>query len=407
MKKETLLFSLCIFEFLLNIVRISFYVADELVPIKIAGVGLTQLSFFLSIVLCFFVVIIVRRIPIMESLFLILLIFILIISTFFNPMRDVYFELQGWIQFTVSLMIVRLSLDNSEIKARTLLIWLTLILGFFIWFFLLVFLIYGIQTQTSMNSDIRAEGILTSSYVLGLVLISFIHLTHNQKSRLVFLVGFSSALLLVILSVTRSIIILTLIQCSVFLLYLAYRNGSWKSLIVGFLFFTVFIGISWTMVNIFVPEYLQFISYRFAGDLGYDSYRLKELIKELNLWMESPLFGYGYGLRYQFLLDGKSAFYGHNFYTSILVRVGLFGVIFFLIFGNHIKKIVFKRQYDERVRFLLKITFILVMLQLFVANFTYHLAMGFYGAIISLLAFNKSYSRKTGRKTFNLDLDGN
>ena len=405
MQKKSLLFSLCMIEILLNIIRISFYVADELVPFKIVGIGITQLSFFVSILVCCLVILIVQRIPKIESVFLAFLTFVFLSSSYFNPMRDVYFEMQGWVQFVISLTIIRLSLDHSELQARTLLTWLTLILGFFIWCFLVAFLASWITLEFSNNTDIRAEGILTSAFGLGLLLISFIHLTYDRKSKFVFLVGFSSAVLLVFLSVTRSVMILTTLLSLVFFMFFVFRKASLKSIIVGACVAICFIYFAWFLANTFALGYIEFISYRFSGIQSYDTYRIDEFESELSLFANSPFFGHGYGLRYQHILTGKSAFYGHNFYSSILARVGIFGFIVFLLFGIYIKKLVSIRQNDRKVTFLFMVTFALVMLQLAIANFSYHLTLGFYGAIVGLCsAHSRDNSGKRG-KIIDLNMD--
>lgn len=382
---KTFLYALCLLELSLNVIRISFYVVDIAIPITFFGLGLTRMIFFISAAILIFVIFTVKQIPKYESIFIVYFIFVFLVSSFINPMRDAFFEVQGWLQFLISLSIIRLSLKFNSDLSYCLLRYLIVVTGLFIWLFLISFINAWITFDFVEDGSLRLEGILSSSVVLGLMLASLASITYGVRSRGVFLIGFSAALLLALLSVTRSVIALAFFLSLIFALSIIFRKTSWTTKLIGTFAGVLFVALIWMLINIFLSENLEFVIYRFNAEGSSASYRISEIIKELALFGELPIFGHGVGLRYVHNFGVKDAFYGHNLYTSALARYGVFGMFVFMGMGLYIIKLLRNKSLDTKLNFFVKITFLAVLAQLAVANFSYHLTLGFYGALIGIL----------------------
>ena len=102
------------------------------------------------------------------------------------------------------------------------------------------------------------------------------------------------------------------------------------------------------------------------------------------------------GLRYrkEYFVNSSKVFYGHNFFTSQLLRFGLFGLVIGLIFLNHLYKILYWTKNVKDLFVLLVVLFIGMTIVLAYANFVYFLIFGFYGALLSLISNLKDEKNK-------------
>ena len=156
---------------------------------------------------------------------------------------------------------------------------------------------------------------------------------------------------------------------------------------LGTAFAVLLLLLLWFIFESIAPDYVEFLIFRLENfSTGGSNYRLQEITRELELWSEFPVFGHGAGLRYVYESAAGAPFFGHNVFSSMLARYGLAGLVFLSAVAFYINRLLISVQTDKAFKLILVTFFVCITLQLSVGNFTYHPAMGFYGAIFGLLS---------------------
>jgi O-antigen ligase len=183
-------------------------------------------------------------------------------------------------------------------------------------FVLYTFIIGG--ARASMYTLAMHKNALGPTLGLGLVvcLAGFLTLEHQRRT-------------------VRRMALICLIACSLGLL-LSFSRGAWISTAAACTFvlylsgrFTRFVPLALltTIALLFVWQFVPEETTVYATDFSTNAYtvqtRLNSIEATLGLWLESPFFGHGVGLRKQVA--------PHNLIIEMLGEVGLLGVTFFTI----------------------------------------------------------------------------
>ncbi|MBM2832848.1 MAG: hypothetical protein HW406_9 [Candidatus Brocadiaceae bacterium] len=188
------------------------------------------------------------------------------------------------------------------------------------------------------------------------------------------------------------------------LLLLTYTRGAWIGIMVGILIVSVFIKSTrkWILISA-VVFFILFspMIYSRMGDLlvashkgGYQhmsswEFRIEQwhsLLK--NAFVHKPWFGYGLGQSI-FVANKYAAFVliPHNDYLRIMIELGLFGLIPFLLFWIHNVRNIFKRISNKAYRELNTVVLALLIAMLicsFADNLIYSISV--IGYLFALLA---------------------
>ena len=390
-KKSKVIWFICIIEILFFLPRIVFQTVHYFIPINFFGIPFVQLTFFFSLAMLVIVLNLKRTVPRLEFFIFSYIIIVMIFSAFFSNLRDSYFEVQGILMFLIDFTIFRIATFNNKFLALKLIKTMVIIISVFIISFILFFIFFPnlIPLDFLENNDIRMEGFITSSIAVGLFSASYLFNLKQFNNKSILFLGLLAVIILLMVTVTRSAIVTIVIMWLLTWLFQRNKKSFIAKLKQSLLLFMLLM-ISINLTTNYLSDYIKLIEYRFNDNSG-DSlnYRAKELNKELSLFLESPIVGKGVGLRYEkeyFIYSSKTSFFGHNFFTSQLLRFGLIGLIVFLIFLKYLYKIFYWTKYNKNLFVSTLVLLIGMTLVLAYANFVYLLIFGFYGGLLGLMS---------------------
>lgn len=390
LKKSKVIWLICIIEILFFLPRIVSQTVHYFIPINFFGIPFVQLTFFFSLVMLVIVLNLKRKVPKLEFFIFCYILLVMTFSFLFSPPRDSYFEVQGILMFLIDFAMFRIATFNNKPLALKLIKTLVITISVFIISFILFFVFSPnlIPLNFVENNNIRMEGFITSSIAVGLFAASSIFNLKQYKNKFIFFLGLSAVIILLIVTITRTVIITIVIMGLLTWLFQSNKK-SFIAKLKQSLFLLMFVMISINLTKDYLSDYTQLIEYRFTNKKGNSvSYRSLELQQELFLFSQSPIVGKGVGLRYtkEYFVNSSSVFYGHNFFTSQLLRFGLFGLLIGLMFLNHLYKTLYWTKNENDLLVLLAVLFIGMTLVLLYANFIYFLIFGFYGALLGLIS---------------------
>ena len=374
------------------------YILIDLIPIRLFGLPLITISFFITSIGYFFTELFSSRYVLRKTLnfriVLWVLIFFVTISMIFNPVRDVIFESQGMIIFMMNIIIFSSASYSLGDKYNKL------ILGIFISIvFILSWVSFKLLTDpTSLpigysSGAGRYEGLFSSTPIMALVSISsyYIFISHEKKIQLLGLIGLIIAVVGLLLSGTMT----TLFSSIISILIILYYNSKIKNKLYNLFniaFFIFLILYSFSYLLDFYPNLNESIEYIFIRLSNLNSKntgvtRLAEIGKELDLFMESPIFGHGYGILNQYVIPGfNKPLFGHNFITSLLVRLGIIGpTLIFIYWKNLFTRISFtNNSFSNQAVVIARSAFIGAILLTTFSNFSGYQTFGIYGSLVGI-----------------------
>lgn len=377
-------------EIFLFLPRIVFYIVNELFPFRIAGLPFITLTLVISLLGYVVYVLHATEFPKTSFISLIVILFIILVDSYSGSLRDVFAEVQGYIIFIIDYELFRNKATRLLATMKKIIILLSveiLILGG-------ILLVNPSLLPLGVLAGNRYEGFFTSSVLLILVPFSIMLLFKPGKDRFAGTIGIVASLFLMLLTVTKSTIIASFIAAT-YLIIMYIRQGLAKkyTLVIIAVAFVIFISNINSLKNTVIGDNIELLTVRFEKlaneKTKIDEYRLIEQTRELAIFTDNPFWGKGFGLRYKINLWGKD-FFGHNFYTSFLARKGLVGFILILIlFFSIARNISYHRNLisvnHEKIWLALKATFISSFFVLAIANFSYYLSLGIFGAFIGLV----------------------
>ncbi len=393
--KKQIIYILCLIEILLFLPRIAFYVASYYLP-NILGLPFVEFSFFISFFILILIVNITKIFPKIEFIFLLYIFLVFLISSINSPIKDCFYEVQGICMLIIDFSIFRISTYQNDMGIK-LLKSIVIIVGTFIIIFCLSYILSpDLMDKTSSTIlDYRMEGVITSSIAMGLFSAIFVFLEKKYSNIYIVVFGLISLLLLLFTTVTRTIII----SCSIMLillyvLKLIFHKIHIKNVINIFLIYSCIIGIAFLIMKNSFPTYTDLINYRFS-EMYYDNYRKIERNRELELISNSPFIGYGVGLKNKLKMQPERGrtFFGHNFYTSQLLRYGFVGFCVFSLFIIYVISSYFNLKKLDINIFIISMTLVIgISISLYFANFIYYLSTGLYGAIFGIFSNFKKFN---------------
>ena len=124
--------------------------------------------------------------------------------------------------------------------------------------------------------------------------------------------------------------------------------------------------------------------------------RIYEMQKEIEIFLEFPL-GRGFGILNLYTIPnfGKPLF-GHNIFTFLLVRHGLFGVLLFLSYLRFMFLLIARSNYHRNGAYVILFG---VLMLCAVSNFSTYLLFGTYGIYFGLVLGEK-HGNITSNRTF-------
>lgn len=372
------------------------YILIDLIPIRVFGLPLITLSFFVTSFGYFLTELFGSKQLLKKTrdlrIILWIWISIIIISSAFNPLRDVIFESQGMIIFMMNIIIFSsMSYGLGADYKR-------LILGVLISINLTILWVsYKLITDPSSlpigyaSGAGRYEGLFSSTPIVALVAISTYYLVTSEKNKFLGLIGLLTAMIGLFLSGTRTTLVSSLISILIIMYYNSKINKTSKSLF-KYSFISILIFYSFTYLINFYPSLKDSFEYTLIrisnlGSGNDGSTRLAEIGKELDLFCESPIFGFGYGILNQYKIPGFSRpLFGHNFLTSLLVRTGIIGFsIIFVYWKGIFKKISFRNNsFSNEAVVIARSAFIGAISLTIVSNFSGYQTFGIYGSLIGI-----------------------
>ncbi len=373
--------------------RIFSYIVIDLLPFRILSLPLITFSLFITLMGYIATEVFAHRYLLKNLIKLRIVIiiwsFILVVSALVNPLRDVVFEGQGMIVFMVN--VIMFSIASVYLRENRQI----LISGIFLSIAGTIFVLnYILLTKSSLlpqgysQANIRFEGLYSSTPIMGLVAISTAYLIlYKKKSiKLIGLMGILISTSGLVMTATRSAIGASLIAFVVVTLFTLKIHKRSKKLLINVFLILLFVFFAIMQIgNLFPPldKNIEYVVNRFnlLKESPYDDYRIIESVQELNLFIESPIFGHGYGLLNKYSIDswGKPLF-GHNFLTSLLSRTGLIGFLIIIWYGiNLYKKMSFSRESVIARGALAGAIFLIV-----ISNFSGFQTFGIYGAIAGI-----------------------
>jgi hypothetical protein len=395
MKVRGLLFFISALEIFFMGPRTIFYIFIDLFPVRVFGLPLITFSFLVTSTGYLLTELFASRQLLKKIKFFRIVLWIwtliVIISSAFNPFRDVIFESQGMIIFMMNIIIFSSASCHLGENYKRLIMGILISISFTI-----MWVVYKLITDPSSlpsgySAFGRYEGLFTSSSIVGLAAISSYYVVINEKNKLLGLIGLLTALIGLFLSGTRTVMISSLISLIIILYYYSKINKKslslFKSSLIGLLIFYSFTY----LVNFYPPlkDSFEYTLIRISnlGSVNDGSTRLAEISKELDLFSESPIFGYGYGILNEYKIPGFGRpLFGHNFITSLLARSGVLGFIIILLYWKGIfKKISFRNNsFSNQAVVIARAAFIGAISLTIVSNFSGFQTFGIYGSLIGI-----------------------
>lgn len=199
----------------------------------------------------------------------------------------------------------------------------------------------GIGTGDILRSSVDADG---NNGVFGLTLGFYGYFyTKNKGVKTLALFAVLSSIIILITGMSRTRIIIGIISLLIMICFTLIRSKGFKN-VRKLIFFTLFLSSIGYIFREQVSSFTSLIMNRFMN-LNNDfniTYRLDEIIRQIDLWKTSPIIGHGWtGLTSDYL---GFRIYDHNSYSSLLVLLGSFGAITYFTWFLIIIILMFRKK---------------------------------------------------------------
>lgn len=397
--KKYIIIIFCLIEIVLMSPRTFSYILIDLLPIRIIGLPLITFSFLVTVTGYIFTELLANKIILARltnfRIVIIIWVGIIMVSALKNPLRDIIFESQGIIIFMMN--IVMFSVASVYLKSKRE----RLIFGIFLSIAATIFILNCILlTNPTLlpkgysQDDLRFEGLYSSTPIMALVTISTAYCTiyNNITIKFIGLMGILISLSGLIMTATRGPLGASIIASAIVIAYsMKIQLRATKSLaklliILSLISFGIIkLSSSAFPLGSNVEYYISRVS--MLEETHYDQSRLDEAYQDIRLFIESPLFGHGYGLLNIYTVEGWDLpLFSHNFLTSILSRTGLFGFIIISWYGFSIYK---KTHIPENttltsVFVISRASLLSALFLIIISNFSGFQTFGIYGALAGI-----------------------
>lgn len=358
-----------------------FYIVPDYIPLRLFGMTILTIYFFISILFSIGITFLMKRksrIIIIVSIVQLCLLLYFVLSLLNYPSRDVVQEIQGPWFFLYALKLGIVSKNYVEQKKIALLLIGVCCVTYGIIICGILLAPYKLVGNYHVPG-VRWEGLYTSSPILGLIILVFYEIKRKKigdiANIILLLICIFILILAAIYSGTRSTISCVILASAIMMGKLFDRNTY-----LPLLALTILTVAGYLYVNDYLSdEFLQYTSNRWhkVTYLDLQGSRIEEIKVEINLWLNSYLFGNGFGLVNTYGVNYYSdTLFGHNITSFILSRGGLF--LFFLLSVVLVEILKFN-VFENYIMLIILILFCQV------ANcFTYQI-MAIYGLIVANL----------------------